>query len=108
VATYKLDVEARYESAKVGQHLRAVFLVQRCTGLRVGDVLMLPKPALQGNRLSAVIRKKRNRKPLAARTECILLEHVVVALNSLPLRREEHPDYYFWSRTCTEEINTNK
>ena len=107
-ATYRLDVEARYESAKVGQHLRALFLVQRWTGLRVGDVLILPKAALQGNRLTAVIRKKRNRKPLAARVECVLPDHVVLALNSLPLRREEHPDYYFWSRTCTEDINTNK
>jgi site-specific recombinase XerD len=107
-ATTRLDAEARYESAKVGQHLRALFLVQRWTGLRVGDVLILPKSALQGNRLTAVIRKKRNRKPSAARIECVLPDHVVEALNSLPPRTEEHPDYYFWSRTCKEDINTNK
>ncbi len=107
-ATYRLDTEARYKSAKVGQHLRALFLVQRWTGLRVGDALILPKSALQGNRLSAVMRKKRNRKPAASRIECILPDHVVEALNSLPLRAEEHPDYFFWSRTCTEEINVNK
>ncbi len=107
-ATYRLDTEAQYKSAKVGRHLRALFLVQRWTGLRVGDVLILPKSALQGNRLIAVMRKKRNRKPAASRIECVLPDHVVEALNSLPLRREEHPDYYFWSRTCTEEINVNK
>jgi site-specific recombinase XerD len=107
-ATHRLDAEARYESAKVGHHLRALFLVQRWTGLRVGDVLILPKSALQGNRLTAVIRKKRNKKPAAARIECVLPDHVVEALNASPLRREEHPDYYFWSRTCTEDINTNK
>ena len=107
-ATYRFDVEARYKSAKVGQHLRAIFLVQRWTGLRVGDVLILPKAALQGNRLAAVIRKKRNRKPTAAHIECVLPDHVVEALNSLPLRPEEHPDYYFWSTTCTENMNTNK
>ena len=107
-ATYRLDTEARYKSVKVGRHLRALFLVQRWTGLRVGDVLILPKSALQGNRLSAVMRKKRNRKPAASRIECVLPDHVVEALNSLPLRTEEHPDYFFWSRTCTEEINVNK
>jgi site-specific recombinase XerD len=107
-ATHKLDSEARYKSAQVGQHLRALFLVQRWTGLRVGDVLALPKAALQGNRLTAVIQKKRNRKPAAARVECILPDHVVAALQSLPARTEEHPDFFFWSRTCTEHVNTNK
>jgi len=107
-ATPKLDADARYEGAKVGQHLRAIFLVQRWTGLRVGDVLALPKSALQGNRLTAVIRKKRNRKPTACRVECILPDHVAAALAGLPRRKEEHPDYFFWSKACTEEVNTNK
>ncbi len=43
-----------------------------------------------------------------ARIEYALLRHVVEALNFPPLRTEEHPDYLFWSRTCTEEINVNK
>jgi site-specific recombinase XerD len=107
-ATHKFDAEARKDSGKVGQHLRALFLVQRWTGLRVGDVLMLPKAALQGNRLTAVIRKRRNRKPTASRIERVLPDHVVEALTSLPLRDEEHPGYFFWSRTCSEEVNTNK
>jgi site-specific recombinase XerD len=107
-ATYKFDEGAHKQAAKVGEHLRAIFLVQRWTGLRIGDVLMLPKAALQGNRLTAVIRKKRNRKPTASRIECVLPDHVVQALNSLPARKEEHPDYFFWSRTCTERTNTNK
>jgi site-specific recombinase XerD len=107
-ATYKMDDEAKYNSAKVGQHLRALFLVQRWTGLRVGDVLILPRAALQGNRLSAAMRKKRNRKPAASQIECILPNHAVEALNSLRRRSEEHPGYFFWSRTCDEKINTNK
>jgi site-specific recombinase XerD len=106
-ATYKLDADARYKSAQVGQHLRALFLVQRWTGLRVGDVLSLPKSALRGNRLTAGIQKKRNRRP-GAHVECILPDHVVVALRALPSRKEEHTDYFFWSRTCTEHVNTNK
>src|ERR1039458_6139347 len=75
-ATYKYDAGAPKESARVGQYLRAIFLVQRWTGLRVGDVLILPKAALQGNRLTAVIRKKRNRKPAASRIERVIQDHV--------------------------------
>jgi len=107
-ATYRLDASARYKSAQIGQHLRALFLVQRWTGLRVGDVLSLPKSALRGNRLTAVIQKKRNRKPGACQVECILPDHVVQALTSLPRRKEDHPDYFFWSKTCSEHVNTNK
>jgi site-specific recombinase XerD len=107
-ATHKLDKAARYRSAKVGQHLRAIFLVQRWTGLRIGDVVVLPKSALVGNRLTAEIRKKRKRKPTASRIECVLPDHVIEALTSLPLRKEEHPDYFFWSRQCSELVNTNK
>jgi site-specific recombinase XerD len=106
--THKLDADARYKSAKVGEHLRALFQVQRWTGLRVGDVLALPKFALKGNRLTATIQKKLNRKPTAARVECILPDHVVAALASLPARDEEHPDYFFWSRGCSQLVNTNK
>ena len=107
-ATYTYDADAPKESARVGQYLRAIFLVQRWTGLRIGDVLILPKAALQGNRLTAVIRKKRNRKPAASRIERVIPDHVVKALTSLPPRKEEHPDYFFWSRSCSEEVNTNK
>src|ERR1700733_3570515 len=42
-ATYKFDEEARNRTGRVGQWLRAIFLVQRWTGLRVGDVLYCPK-----------------------------------------------------------------
>ncbi|MGA2633836.1 MAG: hypothetical protein ABSF16_06340 [Terracidiphilus sp.] len=83
-ATHKLDADARYQSAKVGRYLQAIFQVQRWTGLRVGDVLSLPKSALQGNRLTAVIQKKQNRKPGACRLECVVPDHVVDALHSLP------------------------
>jgi integrase/recombinase XerD len=107
-ATYLFDADGHQEYARVGQQLRAIFLVQRWTGLRVGDVLILPRTALVGNRLTAVIRKKRNRKPKASVITCVLPDHVVQALNELTLRKEEHPDYFFWSRTCSEEINTNK
>jgi site-specific recombinase XerD len=107
-ATYLFDADAHKSSARVGQQLRAIFLVQRWTGLRVGDVLILPKTALNGNRLTAVIRKKRIRKPKASIIERVLPDHVVKALNELPSRNEEHSDYWFWSRQCSEVVNTNK
>ena len=107
-ATYKFDEEARFKRAKVGQWLRAIFLVQRWTGLRIGDVVCCPKEALRGNRLRVTIRKKVNRKPLESIVEFVLPDHVVDALNALPLRPEEHPDYWFWSRGCTAQVNTNK
>jgi site-specific recombinase XerD len=107
-ATYKFDKDSHKAAARVGQHLRAIFLVQRWTGLRVGDVLMLPKAALKANRLTAMIRKKRNRKPDKCTIVRVLPDDVVRALNELPLRKEEHVDYFFWSRSCSETVNTNK
>jgi hypothetical protein len=71
-------------------------------------VLYCPKSALAGNRLRAVIRKKMNRKPMESIVEFVLPDHVVDTLNALPLRPEEHPDYWFWSRDCSPVVNTNK
>ena len=86
-ATYKFDDAQETQRARVGQHLRAIFLVQRWTGLRVGDVLILPKSALNGNRLTAIIRRKRHRKPKASVIERVLPDHVVKALKELPAQR---------------------
>ena len=108
-ATYQMDKDARYEYMKIGQHLRAIFLVQRFSGLRVGDVLSLPKSALNGNRLKATIQKKLNRKGLAGSTiECLLPDHVVSALKSLPSHSDIHPDYFFWNGKCDRQINVTK
>jgi len=94
-ATYKYDAGHKQEGARNGQHLRAIFLVQRWTGLRLGDTIQLAKSALQGNRIRLTTEKR------ATDIECILPDHVVAALTSLPLRKGEHPDYYFWSRSCS-------
>jgi site-specific recombinase XerD len=101
-STRRYDAECRYESARVGQQLRAIFQVQRWTGLRIGDALALPKTALRGNRITLTTQKTK------ADMECILPDHVVAALTSLPRRPEEHPDYFFWSRACTAHVQTNK
>ncbi len=101
-ATEKMDVESRYNSAKIGQQLRAIFLVQRWTGLRIGDVVKLPKSSLKGNLMRLSTQKT------GEEIECVVPDEVVKALASLPLRKEEHPDYWFWSRKCSALVNTNK
>ncbi len=101
-ATEKMDVESRYNSAKIGQQLRAIFLVQRWTGLRIGDVVKLPKSSLKGNLMRLATQKT------GEEIERVVPDEVVKALASLPLRKEEHPDYWFWSRKCSALVNTNK
>jgi site-specific recombinase XerD len=107
LATDLLDLRATKEAGKVGRHLRAIFLVQRWTGLRIGDVVSLPKSALRGNRLTATIRKKRKRKPTACQMDCILPDHVIAALQAIPLRTREHPDYFCWGGRVSEVVNTS-
>jgi site-specific recombinase XerD len=101
-ATEKYDAGSRYNAQKVGAHLRAIFLLQRWTGLRIGDVVKLPKSALKGNVLTLVTQKT------GEKMQAVVPDHVVKALTSLPARKEEHPDYWFWSRKCSETVNTNK
>ena len=101
-STKLLDADARYKSAKVGVYLRAIFLIQRWTGLRIGDVLQLPKAALVGNRF------RLNMQKTGDDMECILPDHVAAELKALPSSKEIHPDYFFWSRNCSVLVNTNK
>jgi len=79
-STRRYDAECRYESARVGQQLRAIFHVQHWTGLGIGDALALPMTALRGNRITLTTQKT------DADMECILPDHVVAALTSLPRR----------------------
>jgi site-specific recombinase XerD len=84
-STRKYDAECRYNAAKVGEQLRAIFLIQRWTGLRISDALVLPKPALVDNRIRLTTQKTE------ADMDCILPDHVVEVLNSLPRRKENTP-----------------
>jgi integrase len=67
----------------------------RWTGLRINDVLMLPRSALRGDRLRLVTKKTK-----AEYDERIPLD-AIAAFAAIPPRPGVHPDYYFWSRTCT-------
>jgi site-specific recombinase XerD len=82
-----------------GRDLRAMFLLQRWTGIRIIDAITLPHTALRfdpatGRTLLTLVTKKTGKqikdRPLPV--------EVVEALNAIP-RRQEHvrPGYYFWS-----------
>jgi integrase len=101
-ATEKLDTEMRYKQAKVGKHLRAVFLVQRWTGLRIGDALQIRRSALAGSRLPLTMQKRSNDHT------CILPDEVVAALNSLPKIKGVDDDHYFVSAKTRVLTETNK
>jgi integrase/recombinase XerD len=76
---------------KFAAELRAIFLVQRWTGLRIGDVLLLPRSGLVGNRMSLKTQKT------GAEVDRPLPKVVVMALAALsPSRPEFRPDYFFW------------
>lgn len=94
-ATYKYDADLSANQAKRGAALRAIFLTQRWTGLRIGDVLMLPRAALQGNRLILSTQKTK------AKINRLVPDVVVEALTSLPPLPSAHPDYFFWSKTSS-------
>jgi integrase/recombinase XerD len=72
---------------------RALFLLQRWTGLRILDCLMLPRTALVGNNLAARTKKT------GAKVDCDLPDEAAQALLALSPRRERFlPDYFLWNR----------
>ena len=90
------------ESRKIGKELRALFLVMRWSGLRIGDALMLHRFALSGNRLTITTQKTGT--PLVA----VLPDCAVEALSSLPSKTGIHADYFFWSHACSPATLTSQ
>ncbi len=100
-ATYQMDAN-RYKpqyTPEYGRDLRAIFLLQRWTGLRLVDACALEQSAIRrcpltGRTLMTLITKKTGKlikdRPLPT--------EVVEALSAIP-RRQPHvrPGYYFWS-----------
>jgi len=82
-----------------GKELRALFLVQRWVGLRILDVLLLPRTALVGNLLSLVTKKtgaKIENRPIPP--------HVATALRDLsPDRPKFKPTHFLWSVGMTAD-----
>lgn len=80
------------EAGGLAKELRALFLLQRWAGLRILDVLMLPRTALVGNRLSLITKKTGARIEDRTVPEC-----VVKAFEALtPDRPGFLPGYYLW------------
>lgn len=94
-ATHVSDADCDGQRIKRGAELRAIFLTQRWTGLRIGDVLMLSRSALQGSRLILTTQKTK------AKVNRVIPDVVAAALMSLPQRSGVHPDYFFWSGNAT-------
>jgi integrase len=95
------DSTSRCGRARVGKHLRALFLLQRWTGLRIGDAVILPKSALVGNRV--VLNMQKTGKEISV----VVPDQVVEALTSLPAYPRIHPDYFFWSKKGKARVNTH-
>lgn len=96
-ATEHYDAAQRRECDKIGQELRALFLLMRWSGLRIGDAAGLSRSALKGNRLSATMTK------VGRLITLIVPDEVIKALNDLPERPGVHPGYFFWSKNCTRQ-----
>lgn len=80
---------AKHSKASVGHvlRLRALVLLLRYTGLRIGDAVALRRDRVQGNRL--VLRTAKTGTPVC----CLLPDVVVKALECVPIRGE----FFFWS-----------
>ena len=89
----------RYTAAKrgmmrgFGAEIRALFLLQRWSGMRLLDCLVLPRAALAGDRLQTITIKTNGL------VDCILPEEVVDALMALSPKRERFlPGFFLWER----------
>jgi hypothetical protein len=84
---------AKGQFREFAKELKALFLLQRYTGLRIQDALMLPRTGVQGNLMTLTTRKTKtliDGRPLPA---C-----VVEALQDLsPDRPLFRADYFFWN-----------
>jgi site-specific recombinase XerD len=97
-ATYKYDTDRRVDKDKFGADLRAVFMTMRWTGLRLTDVLMLPRSAVRDNRI--VIKTQKTKEPF----DQVVPIAVIEALNAVPVRKTMHPDQFLWSRQCDHRV----
>jgi site-specific recombinase XerD len=97
-ATHRYDAGRRRTMDKFGVDLRATFLVQRWTGLRLVDVLMLPRSGVQGNRIITITQKT------GTPINRVVPDVVIEALNAIPRRPKMHLDQFFWSRKCNHRV----
>jgi site-specific recombinase XerD len=97
-ATYRYDEDRRRDRDKFGVDLRAIFLLQRWTGFRIVDALMLSRSAVQENRIMTGMKKT------STSVDRIVPDVVIDALSQVPRRPRMHPDQFFWSRKCSHRV----
>jgi integrase len=86
------------EAKSFAKEFRALFLLQRYTGLRLIDCLVLSRAALVGNRL-----KLRTQKTKAV-VDRVIPDEVVAALQALsPDRPGFKGDYFLWAAGCEKK-----
>ena len=96
-ATYSYDKGQRRAYDKFGPELRSIFLIQRWVGLRIIDVLLLPRTAVVDGVLSL--------RTLKTDAE-VVVELPRVVLDALEALKHGHgasPKHYFWSGGCSVE-----
>lgn len=99
-ATFKLDAD-RSAGGKVGQYgrdLRAIFLLQRWTGIRLIDAAMMKRTSIRNGLMT--IATKKTGKLIKDRP---LPRQVLEALEAMPKQPHVRDGYYFWSRDCHED-----
>jgi hypothetical protein len=82
--------------------MRTIIELMRWTGLRIGDALMCARSRIHGNRFSLTTQK--GKTPLTV----IIPDHVITALNALPLREDVHPNYFFWNGNSKHKSLTGR
>jgi site-specific recombinase XerD len=80
------------------KEFRALFLLQRWSGLRIIDCIMLLRAGLTGNNLQTKAKKN------GAKVDCLLPDEAVNALLDLSPDREKYlPEYFLWFPGITGE-----
>jgi integrase/recombinase XerD len=99
-ATRKLDAEPSSvrKEGQYGRDLRAIFLLQRWTGIRLVDALLMKRTNIRHGMMTIVTKK--NRKLIKNRP---LPQQVLEALDAIPKQPHVRDGCYFWSRRCHED-----
>jgi integrase len=93
-ATYRLDENRSAETPEYGRDLRAIFLLQRWTGMRIIDALMLRRSKIRSGYLGI------NTKKTGDALDRQLPKQVLEALAEIKPQPHVRPECYFWSLDC--------
>jgi site-specific recombinase XerD len=108
-ATWRMDENRFRSTPEYGRDLRAIFLLQRFTGIRIGDALTLERRALRvcpiTGRTLLTLKTRKTGKVIKDRP---LPVAVVAALAEIPAHQEHvRPGFYFWANGLDVDNLTN-